>query len=71
MDGRLVVDNSGKQWASRPGLEGPFLYRSGRVLYYDRQENGGTYYDPTTDMYLSHEEAQRVTSAGATKNGRE
>ncbi len=66
---RLVVDNSGKQWGRKTGLEGPFLYRSGRVLYYDRQENGGTYYDPATDMYLSQEEAQRVTSTGAKKNG--
>jgi len=68
-EGRLVVDNSGKQWAARPGLEGPFLYRGSRVLYYDRQENGGTYYDPTTDMYLSHEEAQQVISTGVKKNG--
>jgi len=71
MEDRLVADNSGKQIKryNAPALEGPFLYRSGRVLYYDRQENGGTYYDPTTDMYLSHEEAQRVTSAGVKSNG--
>ena len=32
------------------GMEGPFSYRSGRVLYYDPRE--GRYYDRKTDMYL-------------------
>lgn len=39
----------------REGLEGPFNYPSGKVLYYDPKE--GKYYDPTTDFYLEHEEA--------------
>lgn len=42
----------------RPGLEGPFDYPSGRVLYYDPRE--GRYWDPLTDFYLSHEEADQV-----------
>jgi hypothetical protein len=37
------------------GLEGPFSYPSGKVLYYDPAE--GKYYDPTTDFYLEHDEA--------------
>lgn len=65
---RTVKDNHGRQWGPRRGLEGPFLYRSGRVLYYDPRENGGTYYDPTTDMYLSHSEAHRITNS--TQNSR-
>jgi hypothetical protein len=35
------------------GLEGPFQFRSGRVLYYDPRE--GRYYDRETDMYLKRD----------------
>jgi len=36
------------------GLEGPFRFRSGKVLYYDPKE--GKYYDRETDMYLDNDE---------------
>jgi hypothetical protein len=32
------------------GLEGPFHYPSGAVLYYDPR--AGEYYDPKTDFYV-------------------
>ena len=38
----------------RKGLEGPFHYPSGAVLYYDPQ--AGEYYDPRTDWYVSNED---------------
>jgi hypothetical protein len=38
----------------RAGLEGPFHYPSGAVLYYDHKE--GKYYDPLTDFYVSNED---------------
>jgi hypothetical protein len=38
----------------RKGLEGPFVYGNGRVLYYDVRE--GQYWDPTTDFYVEQEE---------------
>jgi hypothetical protein len=38
----------------RQGLEGPFHYPSGAVLYYDAQ--AGEYYDPRTDFYVSNED---------------
>jgi hypothetical protein len=38
----------------RDGLEGPFHYPNGRVLYYDAKE--GDYWDPTTDFYVPHDE---------------
>ena len=38
----------------RKGLEGPFHYPSGTVLYYDPQ--AGEYYDPRTDWYVSNED---------------
>lgn len=41
-------------YSHRKGLEGPFRFRSGKVLYYDPRE--GAYYDPSTDMYLDYEE---------------
>ena len=43
-----------RKFEPREGLEGPFYYSSGRVLYYDPKQ--GQYYDPTTDFYVSHEE---------------
>lgn len=58
--GRTVRDTSGRVWGPKRGLEGPFKYRGGEVLYYDPRLNGGTYYDPTTDMYLSNDEASRI-----------
>lgn len=37
-----------------PGMEGPFMLRSGKVVYYDPKE--GKYYDRDSDMYMSDEE---------------
>jgi hypothetical protein len=51
---RFETDMMRQKYGPRKGLEGPFKYASGRVLYYDPRE--GRYYDPTTDFYLSHEE---------------
>jgi hypothetical protein len=36
-------------WPTK-GLEGPFHYPSGAVLYYDPK--AGEYYDPKTDFYV-------------------
>jgi hypothetical protein len=38
----------------RKGLEGPFHYPNGAVLYYDAR--AGEYYDPRTDFYVSNED---------------
>jgi hypothetical protein len=43
-----------KRFGPRKGLEGPFHYPNGRVVYYDPKE--GRYYDPTTDFYLDNDE---------------
>ena len=43
-----------KEFGPRKGLEGPFHYPNGQVLYYDPKE--GSYYDPTTDFYVSQED---------------
>ena len=43
-----------EKYQERDGLEGPFMTKSGKVVYYDSKE--GSYYDPDTDIYLSYEE---------------
>ena len=41
-------------YGPRKGLEGPFVFANGRVLYYDARE--GAYYDPKTDFYVERDE---------------
>jgi hypothetical protein len=41
------------------GMEGPYRYKSGHILYYDNRE--GKYYDSKKDMYLSDKEAAKMT----------
>lgn len=49
-----AVFPSNKQHGPRVGLEGPFEYPNGRVLYYDPIE--GSYWDPLTDFFVGREE---------------
>ena len=46
-----------------PGMEGPFRYKTGFILYWDPRE--GKYYDRGKDVYLSIQEAE---AAMGTKN---
>ena len=46
---------------SHQGLEGPFQFKGGHILYYDPK--AGKYYDRDTDMYLSDRDADRITSS--------
>jgi hypothetical protein len=46
------------RFGPRKGLEGPFHYPNGQVLYYDTKE--GKYYDPTTDFYVEHNDVARL-----------
>jgi hypothetical protein len=55
----VVRDTSGRAWHPKRGLEGPFRFKSGIVLYYDPRE--GRYYDPSTDMYIDNEVFFNVT----------
>ena len=43
-----------KRYDDMPGMEGPMMTRSGKVVYYDPKE--GSYLDPDTDMYLTYDE---------------
>jgi hypothetical protein len=48
-----TVFKHSKEFGPRKGLEGPFHYPNGRVLYYDAR--AGEYYDPLTDFYVPAE----------------
>jgi hypothetical protein len=52
--GYAVLGERDARWQPRQGLEGPFFFATGRVLYYDVKE--GQYYDPTTDLFVDKEE---------------
>jgi len=41
------------------GMEGPFQFKKGHVLYYDPRE--GKYYDKNADRYLGNDEATQLT----------
>jgi hypothetical protein len=49
-----------KKFGPRKGLEGPFTFVNGRVLYYDVKE--GQYYDPLADFYVDNEEIAELHS---------
>jgi hypothetical protein len=49
------------KYGPRKGLEGPFNYPNGRVLYYDPRE--GQYYDPATDFYVDHDEVAELQNS--------
>lgn len=46
------------QYGPRAGLEGPFLFANGQVLYYDPKQ--GQYYDPRSDFYMSNGDMEAV-----------
>lgn len=45
-----TVFQHNQAYGPRSGLEGPFHYPNGRVLYYDA--GAGEYWDPRTDFYV-------------------
>lgn len=49
-----TVFKHNQEFGERPGLEGPFHYPNGRVLYYDPKQ--GEYWDPRTDFYVPSDE---------------
>jgi len=51
--GYTVFDRN-VNYGPRNGLEGPFHYPNGRVLYYDPR--AGEYWDPLTDFYVANDD---------------
>jgi hypothetical protein len=56
-----VVFKNAKEYGARKGLEGPFHYPNGQVLYYDPKE--GEYYDPLTDFYVPRDEVAELQNS--------
>lgn len=56
--GYKVLGKRDDKWQPRKGLEGPFFYANGKVLYYDPK--AGEYWDPLTDFYMSREEMDQL-----------
>ena len=56
--GYAVLGERDNRWQPRRGLEGPFFFATGRVLYYDSKV--GEYYDSTTDFYVPQEEVAEL-----------
>jgi hypothetical protein len=55
--GYVVFTRQGR-FGPRKGLEGPFHYPNGRVLYYDPK--AGDYWDPLTDFYVDRDEVAEL-----------
>jgi hypothetical protein len=53
-----TVFNRNVNFGPRNGLEGPFHFINGAVLYYDPKE--GQYWNPLTDFYVSNEEVNEL-----------
>ncbi|CAB4133237.1 hypothetical protein UFOVP257_91 [uncultured Caudovirales phage] len=56
--GYVVLGERDSKWEPRKGLEGPFFYANGRVLYYDPKD--GNYWDPLTDFYVDRDEVNEL-----------
>ena len=53
-----VLGERDTRWQPRKGLEGPFYFATGRVLYYDVKS--GEYWDPLTDFYVPNDEVAEL-----------
>ena len=53
-----TVFKHNQAYTERDGLEGPFHYPNGQVLYYDPR--AGEYWDPRTDFYVDRDEVARL-----------
>ena len=49
------------KYGKRSGLEGPFMTKSGQVVYYDHKK--GQYLDPDRDIYLSYDEWKKLSES--------
>jgi hypothetical protein len=56
--GYAIISERDNRWQPRKGLEGPFYFATGRVLYYDVK--AGEYWDPLTDFYVPNEEVAEL-----------
>ena len=52
------------RYQPRKGLEGPFMTKSGQVVYYDKKF--GQYYNSDTDMYIDHDDWKKMSEEAPT-----
>ena len=52
------------KYQKRAGLEGPFMTKSGQVVYYDKKK--GQYLDPDRDIYLSYGDWKKLSEDAPT-----
>ena len=52
--GHRIMPKITDGYGPRKGLEGPYRYPNGRVLYYDPR--AGEYWDPRTDFFVDRED---------------
>ena len=53
-----TVFHRNTNFGPRKGLEGPFHYPNGRILYYDAKV--GRYWDPLTDFFVENDEVHEL-----------
>ena len=56
-----TVFKHNQEFTGRKGLEGPFHYPNGRVLYYDPKL--GEYWDPRTDFFVPNDEVSELQNS--------
>ncbi len=56
-----TVFKHNQEFTSREGLDGPYHYPNGRVLYYDIK--AGEYWDPRTDFYVPNDEVGELQNS--------
>ena len=59
--GYRIMEPLADGYGPRPGLEGPYRYPNGRVLYYDPR--AGQYWDPRTDFFVPGEDVALLQQA--------
>ena len=57
-----------KRYDEIPGMDGPIMTRSGKVVYYDPKS--GQYYDRDSDMFLTHDEWKALDSVSGQRESR-
>ncbi len=55
------VYSNGRVYTKRTGMDGPYQYPNGRVLYFDPKEK--QFYDPSTDFYVYKEEIEGLQNS--------
>jgi hypothetical protein len=56
-----TVFKHNQEYGPCKGLEGPFHYPNGQVLYYDPK--AGEYWDPRTDFYVDNVDVARLQNS--------